>query len=78
MMAIGAGLNRWIKGSGHMAFAALSAVVLARLSLGYTIAIALFIPWLAWSRLKLQRHTLIEVIGGGVLGLLAGGAMLLV
>jgi hypothetical protein len=77
MMAVGAGVNRWIKGSGHMAFAAFSAVVLARLHPGFTIGIALFMPGLGWSRLKLQRHTLIEVIGGAVLGLLAGAAMFL-
>jgi membrane-associated phospholipid phosphatase len=76
MMAVGAGLNRWIKGSGHMAFAAFSAVVLTRLHPGFTIAIALFMPLLGWSRVKLQRHTMVEVIGGGVLGLLAGGVMI--
>jgi membrane-associated phospholipid phosphatase len=30
------------------------------------------LPLLAWSRLRMARHTLPEVIGGAALGLLAG------
>jgi membrane-associated phospholipid phosphatase len=70
-------LNRWIKLSGHLAFAAFAAIILANIRLAYAAPIALFIPLLAWSRLALQRHTFGEVIGGLVLGCISGAILLL-
>ena len=34
------------------------------------------VPLLAWSRLRLARHTWAEVVGGSVLGALAGAPLL--
>lgn len=75
-MVVGWILNRWIKGSGHLAFAAFSAVILWRINFAYGLAVALFIPVLAWSRVALSRHTYPEVFAGLALGLLAGAIML--
>jgi hypothetical protein len=76
MMLVAAILNRWIKISGHLAFAAFSAVILARIGLAYGVVVGLFIPVLAWSRVVLGRHTYSEVLAGCILGLVAGGFML--
>jgi hypothetical protein len=77
MLALFLGLNRWIKLSGHLAFAGFSAVILTRVHLAYGLPILLFIPLIGWSRLKLSRHTFPEVVGGLASGLIAGGLMLL-
>jgi hypothetical protein len=76
MLAVGAVLNRWIKLSGHLAFAGFSAVVFTRVRSCYGLPIILCIPFLAWSRVALARHTFPEVIGGLAGGLAAGGVML--
>ena len=34
------------------------------------------VPLLAWSRLRLARHSWVEVLGGSVLGALAGAPLL--
>jgi hypothetical protein len=75
MVFTAAVLNRWIKLSLHMASLAFAGV--AALSLVRVIGIAalLLLPLLAWSRLKMRRHTPAEVIGGAILGL-AFGCML--
>lgn len=67
--------NRWIKVSLHMAFAALAATVLSLLPsiVGFVLLAAL--PLLAWSRLRLARHTGVEVALGVVLGAVAGLAI---
>ncbi|MBI3875205.1 MAG: hypothetical protein HY300_04440 [Verrucomicrobia bacterium] len=76
MLAVGAGLNRWIKLSGHLAFAGFSCVIFTRIRLAYGLPVLLFIPLLAWSRIALSRHTFPEVIWGLALGLIAGGVLL--
>jgi hypothetical protein len=76
MLAAGAALNSWIKGSGHMTFACFVAVLLLPTSVAAVAGIAIFIPFLAWSRLKLGRHTLLEVLAGCAMGLVAGWAAL--
>ena len=68
-------LNRWIKLSGHLAFAGFTALILARICPGCAVPVGLFIPLLAWSRLTLKRHTPREVIGGLVLGVVVGAVM---
>lgn len=76
LMLVAAFLNRWIKISGHVAFATFSAVVLARINIISGVAALLFLPVLAWSRVALVRHTCREVFVGLILGLAAGMVML--
>jgi len=76
MLGVAAVLNRWIKLSLHLAFAGFSGLILARIRLRYALPIGLFIPLLGWSRLALLRHTLGEVIGGLILGIIAASIML--
>ncbi|MGJ4804620.1 hypothetical protein [Luteimonas sp. SDU82] len=76
-MLCAAGLaNRWIKLSLHMASLAFAgAVLLDLVPVAGVIALAL-LPLLGWSRLRMGRHTLPEVLGGMALGLACGGALL--
>jgi hypothetical protein len=76
MFGVAALLNRWIKLSLHLAFACFSGLVLASVHLGYGLPILLLVPLLAWSRLVLLRHTIPEIIGGGLLGLITACMML--
>jgi membrane-associated phospholipid phosphatase len=76
MMAIALAANRWIKGSGHMAFAAFSAVVFTRVAPLFAVGVTVFIPLLAWSRVRMRRHSVVEVVGGCALGACAGCVML--
>ena len=61
-------LNRWSKLSNHMAFALFATVMMSSFAPRWALALALFAPALAWSRLALARHTMAEVTGGGFLG----------
>lgn len=65
-------LNRWVKASMHLAFCAFAgaiAFVLIRpLGIGYLA----FVPLLAWARVRMGRHTPMEVAVGSALGLIAG------
>ena len=76
MVAVAAGLNRWVRLSLHLAFAVYSGLILAKIHLGYGLPILLLAPLLAWSRLVLLRHTLPEVIGGALLGLGAAAVLI--
>ncbi len=76
MFGVAALLNRWIKLSLHLAFACFSGLVLASVHLGYGLPILLLVPLLAWSRLVLLRHTIPEIIGGSLLGLVTACIML--
>jgi membrane-associated phospholipid phosphatase len=75
MLAVCAIATRWIKVSLHMAFATLAATALSlvRSPVGYLLLLAL--PPLVWARLTLQRHTLVEVALGTVIGAAAGIAL---
>ena len=75
MMAVSALATRWIKVSLHMAFAALAATALTfmRSPIGYALLLAL--PALAWARLTLKRHTLLEVVLGTIIGAGVSAAM---
>jgi membrane-associated phospholipid phosphatase len=77
MFAVAFALNRWIKLSGHLAFAGFTALILGDILWTYAIPLILFIPVLAWSRLALQRHTLKEVLGGLALGIIAASVFIL-
>jgi hypothetical protein len=72
LLVIAAITNLWFKISLHALFAAFFTAVLFRLSPIYGSAALLVAALIFWSRLFLTRHTLIETIGGFVLGL-AGG-----
>ena len=45
---------------------------------GFGFIALVLLPLLAWSRLRMARHTVPEVIGGSLLGLLAGIALRLI
>jgi len=65
-------VNRWVKTSLHMAFGSLVATVLIA---GGAIAgwgMLALLPALAWSRLKLKRHTWGELAFGAILGTMTG------
>ena len=72
MLIVLAIVTRWIKVSLHVTFAALSATLLlfVRLPVGW--AIAALVPLLIWSRLRLRRHTRLEVALGLVAGVATG------
>ena len=72
MLAAGAGLNRWIKLSLHMASLALAGVALWALEPVAGIVALGLLPVLGWARIAMGRHRLPEVMGGAGLGLLAG------
>lgn len=78
MLCVGGIANRWIKLSLHMASLAFAGVALLPLWPLTGIVALLLLPWLAWSRLRMERHTLPEVVGGSALGLLAAGLLRLV
>jgi hypothetical protein len=75
MLCVAGIANRWIKLSLHMASLAFAGV--AMLPMAGIVALAL-LPVLGWSRLRMARHTLPEVIGGAGLGLLGGIALRLI
>jgi hypothetical protein len=76
MVGVASALNPWIKLSLHLAFAGFFGLALAGIHLAYGLPILLLIPFLAWSRLELSRHTKLEVIGGLALGLVAACILL--
>ena len=69
-------LLRWVKISLHMAFAALGAVSLLRSAPAWGIALCVALPLLAWSRITLKRHTLLEIVLGTLLGAGTAWAMI--
>jgi hypothetical protein len=77
MIAVAMAINRLLKLSLHMTFAAFSAVTVGWTYPRITPLIVAVLVLLAWSRLRLQRHTLVEVIAGTVLGLVAGWVLVL-
>jgi membrane-associated phospholipid phosphatase len=77
LIGILAGLNRWIKLSVHVTIATFAAVIVTRLTPAFGVALLLFLPLLAWSRLILSRHAPAEVVGGFLLGLIVATLTLL-
>lgn len=64
--------ERWFKQSLHMAFALFASVLLWPLGrLAFAAGLALCVA-VAWSRLRLRRHTPRDLIAGAVAGLSAG------
>lgn len=77
MLCVAGLANRWIKLSLHMACLVFAGMVLLELWRPLGIVLLACVPLLAWSRLRLARHTWAEVIGGSALGAIAGGFLLL-
>jgi hypothetical protein len=75
MLAVCAVATRWIKVSLHMTFGAFSTTTLLCLGslVGWTMLA--FMPILAWSRLSMKRHRLLEVMIGCVIGAAFGYAV---
>jgi hypothetical protein len=67
-------LLRWVKVSLHLACAAFGAVTMLYTAPAAGITLIALLPLLAWSRIKLQRHTWIEIVAGVVLGTASGAA----
>ena len=72
MLAACAVTTRWLKVSLHMAFAALSATTLLLLGSAAGWVLLPVVPLLAWSRLRLGRHAVAEVVAGTLAGFAAG------
>jgi len=68
-------VNRWVKISLHMALASLVTTVLIAGGSLVGWGMLVLLPGLAWSRLKLQLHTLGEVVFGVILGTITGLAI---
>jgi len=68
MMAACAVATRWIKVSLHLAFATLAATTLVLLGSWLGWALVPVVPLLAWSRLRLGRHRVAEVVVGAAAG----------
>lgn len=76
MLCVAGLANRWIKLSLHMASLLFAGVALLGLWWPAAVALLLAAPPLAWSRLRMARHTLPEVLGGALLGAVVGGLLL--
>lgn len=66
-------INRWIKASVHVATVSALIFAVAITSDGIYRLFLLLIPLVAWSRVKIKRHTLSETIVGGILGIALAG-----
>ncbi|HEX9983438.1 MAG TPA: hypothetical protein VGF69_09245 [Thermoanaerobaculia bacterium] len=76
MLLIGVLLSRWLKVSLHLMFATFCAVTVCDQFPVAIVPAAAVLLVLAWSRLKLERHTMPEVLVGFAIGL-AGGLVAL-
>ncbi len=75
MLCVAGVVNRWIKLSLHMASLAFAGVALLELLLPAGAVALLVVPPLGWARLRMARHTPIEVVGGALLGAMTAGLM---
>jgi len=75
MLAFGLLGNRFLKTSMHMMFAAYCGVLVVWTYPWSAVAVVPFVLAVAWSRRRLERHTLVEVIVGLVIGIAAGLAV---
>jgi hypothetical protein len=62
-------INQWIKASIHMATLTSVLLFIGILYGGYFFLLFLFIPLLAWARVKMKEHTPIETVVGTILGI---------
>lgn len=61
-------VNRWIKVSVHVATATSILLFIGVAYKGYFFLLLTLIPLLAWSRIKMREHSLMETIIGSILG----------
>lgn len=61
-------LNMFLKVSLHVAGITALVIALAITYGGWYYALLLFVPLVAWARVKIRRHTLPETIAGAILG----------
>jgi membrane-associated phospholipid phosphatase len=71
-------INTKIKASIHVATFSAIIIGLACVYKGYYFFTILLIPLIAWSRLRMKRHTLSETIAGGITGSLLSLMMYLI
>src|SRR6266567_2769971 len=71
-------VSPWVKLSLHAAFAAFAVLLLWPLKLWYVGPASMAAAGICWSRVLLARHTVVEVVGGSLLGGLFGGCFWLV
>jgi len=64
--------SRWVKLSLHASFAAFGVVLLWPLPLWFVAIAVLAAASICWSRVLLDRHTVIEVVAGSLLGAIIG------
>lgn len=76
MLCVAGIANHWIKLSLHMASLAFVAIAAWPLSSVASLAALASLPVLGWARLRMGRHTPIEVVGGSLLGFMAGAMAL--
>ena len=69
-------VNRWSKISLHLIFATYFAVALFAVSYWSGAGFFLIAAAVGWSRVRLERHSLAQVLSGAVLGAIAGIVML--
>lgn len=62
-------INRWIKASGHLATATAVFLFIGIVYGGYFFLPLVFIPLLAWARIKMKEHTFSETVIGSIMGI---------
>ena len=65
-------VSPWIKLSLHASFAVFAVLLLWPLKLWYVAIASVAAAGICWSRVLLERHTVAEVLGGGLLGGICG------
>lgn len=68
VFALGAAASPWVKASLHVAFAVFAGAALLALGVRAGWAFLALVPPLAWSRLRLGRHTRAELAAGAAIG----------
>jgi hypothetical protein len=71
-------VSPWIKLSLHASFAVFAVLLLWPLKLWYVAIASVAAAGICWSRVLLVRHTVAEVLGGGLLGGVCGACFWLV
>jgi membrane-associated phospholipid phosphatase len=64
--------SRWVKLSLHASFATFAVALLWPLERWYVVFAGILAVGICWSRVQLARHTVVEVLGGSLLGALFG------
>ena len=71
-------VSPWGKLSLHASFATFAALLIWPLELGYAALASVAAAGICWSRVALHRHTIVEALGGSLLGGLFGACFWLV